>query len=119
MGGGDHDWLKAVILTIELDIRPRLLSNALVILLYTKITGYYGTPISLTIATLQFASWTGNELFLLLAYGFLWARSARHLVETTELGKLAPTRRVTGFPIAKTNRLLLASQAIAFIAAEI
>lgn len=125
MGGDDADeggnqWLKAMILFIGLDVRVRFLSNALVVFVYAKIFGYHGTPVSLSITTVQFASWAGNELFLLLTYGFSWARTTRLLVAAVDGDAATPTRPNLAFPgLIPADRLLLAGQATAFVAVGI
>jgi len=114
-------WLKAMIVFIGLDVRVRLMSNALVVFAYAKIFGYYGTPFSLVIETLRFGSWAGNELFLLLTYGVFWARSTRELLAAVDQGAPTPARRLTGIPtlVVRVNRLLFAWQAVAFVAVGI
>lgn len=117
--GSTRRWLKAMIAFIGLDVRVRFLGNALVVFAYTKMFGYGGTPVSLAIATLQFASWLGNEVFLLLTYGFSWTRASRELAAAVDGDELTPTR--THLPaspglISMANRLLLAGQVIAFVA---
>ncbi|KAK4209269.1 hypothetical protein QBC37DRAFT_378252 [Rhypophila decipiens] len=67
-------WLQALILFIGLAVRARLLRDILAILSYTKMYGYYGTPVSFTFATLYFPSWLANEMFSLLAYGIFLGR---------------------------------------------
>jgi len=68
-------WLRAVVLFIGLDLRPRILSNILVLFLYTKIHAFQNTPFSMAIATVYFASWIGNEIFLFALYGVVWVRN--------------------------------------------
>ncbi|KAM7215679.1 hypothetical protein V8F06_008970 [Rhypophila decipiens] len=70
-------WLQALILFIGLDVRARLLSDIHATLSYTKMYGYYGTPLSFTTATLYFASWLANEMFLFLAWHFLGSQRTR------------------------------------------
>ncbi len=115
---GGSQWLKAMIAFIGLDVRARFLGNALVIFAYTKMFGYSGTPISLSITTLQFASWVGNEVFLLLTYGFSWARTTQQLAASVDTDAIPPTRTLPGFPglISKANRLLFAVQVTALVA---
>lgn len=110
-------WLKAIIVFIGLDVRVRFLSNALVVLLYAKSLGYYGTPFSLALATIQFSSWVLNEFFLLLTYGFLWARNIRQLIDAVDQGVATPGRRLSGFSTtaSRMNRILFLGQVLAFL----
>lgn len=129
-------WLKTVILFIGVDLRPRLLSNMLVVLLYTKLHAFQGTPISLTMASLYFISWVGNEIFLFALYGIVWARSPQQLFALIDrddnddddddhqvADEANPLPRATKPPVGLqssrlvtlANRILLAVQVAGFI----
>lgn len=110
-------WLTTIVLFIGLDVRARLLSNALVVLVYAKILGYYGTPFSLAIATIQFASWVGNEVFLLLTYGFFVAQNVRQLTAAVDEQEATNTTVLPSLPKAlfKISRALWFAQAAALV----
>ncbi|KAK1758984.1 hypothetical protein QBC47DRAFT_370841 [Echria macrotheca] len=112
---GEWRRLKAMILFIGLDIRARLLANALVIFVYVKILGYYGTPLSLTVATVQFVSWVANESVLFCTYGILWARNAVRLLDAVDRSATAPSPRPLPNALAVCDRLLLTGQLIALV----
>ena len=110
-------WLTTIVLFIGLDVRARLLSNALVVLVYAKILGYYGTPFSLAIATIQFASWVGNEVFLLFTYGFFMAQNVRQLTAAVDEQETTNTAVLPSLPKVLSNigRALWFAQAAALI----
>lgn len=89
LDGNNHmtstNWsLRATILSIGTDMRPRFLSNALVVFVYTKMHGIHGAPFSLAIATLYFFSWVGNEAFLFMLFGAAWGRNTRQFLALVE-----------------------------------
>ena len=65
------------IIPFIVDIRPRLLLDAIVVLQYTKLMSYSGLRWSAALATVYFAIWLVNELVLLVAYG--WSGRAAQL----------------------------------------
>ncbi|OIW25992.1 hypothetical protein CONLIGDRAFT_708875 [Coniochaeta ligniaria NRRL 30616] len=69
-GGEQESTLVLALAFFALDIRSRLIQNALVVFLYTKMCGYHGLPRWFAIATIYFGSWVLMEIFLLFAYGF-------------------------------------------------
>ncbi|KAM7189689.1 hypothetical protein V8F33_009937 [Rhypophila sp. PSN 637] len=71
--------LKGLILFIGLDVRARLLSDIL-----PSSHKPRSTPVSCTIATLYFATWLANDMFLFLAYGIFWADNARELMDMVD-----------------------------------
>lgn len=78
-GDGHEDGAATVsaLAFFSLDIRSRLIQNALVVFLYAKLWGYHGVPVSFAIATIYFTSWTIMELILVLAHGFRVLRYKR------------------------------------------
>ncbi|KAK0740076.1 hypothetical protein B0T18DRAFT_490845 [Schizothecium vesticola] len=115
-GHGNPDlnqiWLKALVLFIGTDLRPRFVTNALVVFVYTKIYGYQGTPVSLAIATIYFASWVGMELLVFVAYGLVWSRNLRQIMALAD-NVADPRPRPWLLSVAsKTNLFLVAGQII-------
>ncbi|KAH7124528.1 hypothetical protein EDB81DRAFT_765346 [Dactylonectria macrodidyma] len=68
--------VEALILILTLDIRVRLLSNALLVFVYTKVWGYHGIPVSFTIATFYFSAWIGMEMVVLTSLSFVYMRGS-------------------------------------------
>ncbi|KAH6949718.1 hypothetical protein BKA56DRAFT_664092 [Ilyonectria sp. MPI-CAGE-AT-0026] len=94
-----------------LDIRPRTIVNALVVLQYVKFYGYHGVPLSFAFGTAFFVAWIGLELVILFAYGFSAQRPGQHHPGPFSAGILrepASKKRFVGYVVLSLQLVALA-----------
>ncbi|KAH7007785.1 hypothetical protein EDB80DRAFT_881279 [Ilyonectria destructans] len=94
-----------------LDVRPRTILNALVVLQYVKFYGYHGVPLSFAFGTAFFVAWIGLELAIFFAYGFSPQRPRQHNSGPLSSGILRePTskKRFVGYVVSSLQLAALA-----------